>query len=114
NYPVFKPRSTIDIGLEDGAGDDEYLARLRPALDVVIASKPNLVFYLAGADPFHGDRLGGLALTHEGLRERDREVFAAASRAGAGVVVVLAGGYAVNVDDTVTAHVNTIEELIGS
>jgi acetoin utilization deacetylase AcuC-like enzyme len=114
NYPVFKPRSALDIGLADGTGDDEYLERLRPALERVMASRPQLVFYLAGADPLHGDRLGGLALTHEGLRERDRAVFAAADRAGAPVAVVLAGGYAANVDDTVTAHCNTIEELIGA
>jgi acetoin utilization deacetylase AcuC-like enzyme len=113
NYPIFKPRSTLDIGLTDGTRDDEYLERLRPALDRVIASRPDLLFYLAGADPFGGDRLGGLALTHDGLRERDRAVFAAAARAGVPVAVVLAGGYATNVDDTVTAHVNTVEELMG-
>src|SRR5262249_16930750 len=74
NYPMFNPRSSPDIGLADGTADDEYLERLRPALEVVMASQPELVFYLAGADPFHQDRLGGLALTHAGLRERDRAV----------------------------------------
>ena len=112
-YPVFKPRSTLDIGLDDGATDGQYLERLRPALERVIESKPELIFYLAGADPFHGDRLGGLALTHDGLRARDREVCSAAARAGVPLVVVLAGGYAADIEDTVRAHVNTIEELLG-
>ena len=112
NYPLFKPRSTLDIGLEDGAKDDVYLERLRPALKQVMQSGPEMVFYLAGADPFRDDRLGGLALSHEGLRERDREVFAAAHRIGVPITVVLAGGYAADVDDTVTAHVNTVTELL--
>jgi acetoin utilization deacetylase AcuC-like enzyme len=113
NYPLFKPRSTLDIGLDDGAGDDEYLEKLRPALTRVMGFGPELVVYLAGADPFHGDRLGGLALSHDGLRERDREVFAATRRAGVPVAVVLAGGYAADIQDTVTVHVNTVTELLG-
>jgi acetoin utilization deacetylase AcuC-like enzyme len=112
NYPLFKPRSTLDIGLADGAGDDEYLERLRPALKQVMQSGPEMLFYLAGADPFREDRLGGLALSHDGLRQRDREVFAAAGRVGVPVTVVLAGGYAADVNDTVTAHVNTVIELL--
>jgi acetoin utilization deacetylase AcuC-like enzyme len=114
NYPLFKPRSNLDIGLDDGAGDDEYLQALRDALPQVMQSGPDLVFYLAGADPFRADRLGGLALSHEGLRERDREVFSATRRAGVPVAVVLAGGYATDVNDTVTVHVNTVTEMLAA
>lgn len=110
NYPLFKPPSDLDIGLGDGTGDDEYLRRLGPAVAQTIRSKPELIVYLAGADPFREDRLGGLALSHEGLRERDRRVFTAARTAGVPVVVVLAGGYALDVEDTVAVHVGTVEE----
>jgi acetoin utilization deacetylase AcuC-like enzyme len=112
NYPFFKPRSDLDIGLDDGAGDDEYLERLESALPKVMSSKPELVVYLAGADPFAADRLGGLSLSFEGLRRRDRLVFDAAWNAGVPVCVVLAGGYAVDVEDTVEVHVGTIAEMI--
>lgn len=108
NYPLFKPRSDLDVGLADGTGDDEYLARLAPALEQVMASRPELIFYLAGADPFVGDRLGELSLSHDGLRARDRLVFAAVRPVP--VAVVLAGGYATDVNDTVAAHVATVEE----
>ena len=112
NYPVFKPRSDLDIGLDDGAGDEEYVRRLESALPTVMASRPDLVVYLAGADPFRADRLGGLSLTFEGLRGRDRMVFDAARRGDAPVCVVLAGGYAADVQDTVDVHVGTIAELV--
>jgi acetoin utilization deacetylase AcuC-like enzyme len=112
NYPPFKPRSDLDIGLDDGTGDDEYLERLRPALRRVMASAPELVVYLAGADPFRHDRLGGLALSHQGLRARDREVFDQVLGAGVPLVVVLAGGYAADVNDTVEVHVGTVMELL--
>src|SRR5439155_14561484 len=82
NYPFFKPRSDLDIGLEDGAGDERYLDALEAALPRVFASGPEIVIYLAGADPFEGDRLGGLKLTKAGLAARDRLVFDAAHRAG--------------------------------
>ena len=75
-------------------------------------SSPQLVAYLAGADPFSADRLGGLSLTFEGLRLRDRAVFQASRAAGAAVVVVLAGGYAMDVEDTVEVHVGTIAEAL--
>ena len=75
NYPMFKPRSDLDIGLGDATGDRDYLDRLRRRCHASLASAPELVFYLAGADPFDRDRLGGLALTFEGLRRRDRQVF---------------------------------------
>jgi acetoin utilization deacetylase AcuC-like enzyme len=111
NYPLFKPRSDLDVGLADGAGDAEYLARLSAALPVVMRSSPELVVYVAGADPFRDDRLGGLKLSFEGLRKRDAAVFAAARAAGTPVAVVLAGGYAVDVDDTVDVHVGTVVTL---
>ena len=113
NYPMFKPRGDLDIGLGDATGDRDYLNRLREALPRVLASAPQLVVYLAGADPFERDRLGGLALTFEGLRRRDRMVFESARAAGAPVAVVLAGGYATDVEDTVEVHVGTVVEALG-
>ena len=114
NYPFFKPRSDLDIGLEDGTGDGRYLAALAGALPSVMDSKPELVVYLAGADPFEHDRLGGLKLTKEGLRERDRLVVEASRAAGVPLVTVLAGGYAEDVRDTVDIHVATIEVMRAS
>lgn len=108
NYPLFKPRSDLDIGLDDGVGDDRYLAALGGALPRVLAHGPELIVYLAGADPYSEDRLGGLALTKDGLLARDRLVFEAARIAGVPMVTVLAGGYAADVDDTVDIHVATI------
>jgi acetoin utilization deacetylase AcuC-like enzyme len=112
NYPLFKPRSDLDVGLEDGAGDDRYLSALSDALPRVFESRPELVVYLAGADPYAGDRLGGLALTKAGLTERDRVIVAAAQRAGVPLATVLAGGYAADVADTVDIHVNTITAML--
>jgi acetoin utilization deacetylase AcuC-like enzyme len=113
NYPLFKPRSDLDIGLEDSAGDDRYLAALRGGLPSVIESNPGLIVYLAGADPYEHDQLGGLRLTKAGLRERDRLVIDAFWRAGVPLVTVLAGGYARDVRDTVDIHVATIEVMAG-
>jgi len=110
NYPMWKPRGSLDIGLPDGTGDDEYLRHLEQALPDVMASNPDSLFYLAGADPYGDDQLGGLRLTREGLRARDRMVFEQARRAGLPTIVVLAGGYARRVDDTVAIHCATIEE----
>lgn len=110
NYPAWKPAGDLDVHLADGTGDEEYLARLADALPRVIRSRPELIVYLAGADPFREDRLGGLALTLDGMRRRDRLVFDAAAAGGVPVAVVLAGGYAVRVEDTVTAHTNTVVE----
>ena len=106
------PASDLDIGLADGVGDDEYLRKLRGALAKVVESQPELIVYLAGSDPFREDQLGGLALTLEGLRQRDRLVLDAAAAAGVPVAIVLAGGYAVRVEDTVTAHANTVVEAL--
>ena len=110
NYPAEKPPSDIDIHLPDRAGDEDYLDQLRasyvPSLDEF---HPQLLVYVAGADPYYQDQLGGLALTMAGLRERDRLVMDEALRRGVAVAVTLAGGYAFDVRDTVTIHVNTIK-----
>ena len=109
NYPLFKPPSDLDVGLPDGTGDEEYLGLLRRHLpSVVEETNPDLVLYLAGADPYREDQLGGLALTIGGLEERDRTVIATCLEAEAGVGVVLAGGYARNTEDTVEIHANTV------
>ncbi len=114
NYPMWKPKGSLDIGLPDGIHDADYLARLEQALPTVMGSAPQCLFFLAGADPFEEDQLGGLRLTRDGLRQRDRMVIAAAREARVPLVVVLAGGYARRVEDTVGIHVTTIEEAIES
>ena len=112
NYPV-KERSDLDIGLPDRIGDDEYLAELNRGLDVSVRSRrPGLVYYVAGADPYEHDQLGGLGLSLDGLRERDRRVLAACREVGAKVVVMLAGGYAVDLMDTVRIHTQTAVEML--
>jgi acetoin utilization deacetylase AcuC-like enzyme len=108
NYPAEKPPSTVDVGLADGTGDDAYLAALDHVLPRAFDAVPDLLWYVAGADPYEHDRLGGLALTQQGLRERDRRVFAAARRAGVPVAVTLAGGYAERTADTVSIHAATV------
>ena len=80
NYPMWKPRGSLDIGLPDGAHDATFLAELERALPVVIDHQPACVFYLAGADPYEDDQLGGLRLTRDGLRRRDRMVIDAVRR----------------------------------
>jgi acetoin utilization deacetylase AcuC-like enzyme len=113
NYPAVKPPSDLDDGLADGTGDDEYLARLRRHLGGLLERhRPDLVLYLAGADPYRMDQLGGLGLTIEGLRRRDELVFARARAAGAAVAAVLAGGYAVNASDTIEIHCNTVRAAV--
>ena len=112
NYPFHREQSRLDVELPDGTGDDTYLATLDRHLDEVLdAAAPELVFYLAGADPFAGDRFGRLALSLEGLRARDRRVLGACARRGVPVAVTLAGGYAERMEDIVTIHANTVEEL---
>lgn len=110
NYPVHKPRGSLDIGLPDGTTDAEYLEHLRGRLPQVMASAPQIVFYLAGADPFEDDQLGGLALTKSGLRQRDRIVMDACAATHVPVVILLAGGYARQIEDTVDIHYATYEE----
>jgi acetoin utilization deacetylase AcuC-like enzyme len=108
NYPARKPPSHVDVGLPDGAGDEAYLESLAGPLARAIRFEPDVLFFLAGADPFQHDRLGGLRLTFDGLKERDRRVLVASREGGIPVVVVLAGGYAERTEDTVAIHVNTV------
>ena len=109
NYPYPKPPSTVDIDLPDGIGDDDYLAILEKHLREAFHDfSPQILFYVAGADPYREDQLGGLALTMEGLARRDALVFDYARRHGVPVAITLAGGYAWNVSDTVKIHANTI------
>jgi len=110
NYPLWKPRGSLDIGLPDGAHDATFLRALEEALPRVAAHAPQCIFYLAGADPYEDDQLGGLRLTKEGLRRRDRMVIGAARAAGVPLVVTLAGGYARRLEDTVAIHAATIDE----
>jgi acetoin utilization deacetylase AcuC-like enzyme len=107
NYPSEKPPSTIDVNLPDGVEDTEYLDRLNGALKVAMSFSPDLLLYVAGADPYPDDQLGGLALTMDGLKRRDRLLFETALAQSVPVAVVLAGGYARDTDDTVTIHCNT-------
>jgi acetoin utilization deacetylase AcuC-like enzyme len=109
NYPAHKPRSTVDIDLDDGIEDDEYLATLLPAVSKSLDEfAPDMLFYVGGADPYCEDQLGGLMLTKKGLQQRDRSIFEAARRRGIPVVTTLAGGYARRVEDTVEIHCNTV------
>lgn len=109
NYPYPKPPSDLDANLPDGTDDDNYLAVLEAHLVRAFEMfRPDLIFYIAGADPYREDQLGGLALTMEGLRRRDDLVFEHARRHGMPIAVTLAGGYARRVADTVRIHVNTI------
>jgi len=109
NYPAYKPPSSLDVPLEDGTDDAEYLEALEGALEAAFTHfRPQLIAYVAGADPYVEDKLGGLALTIDGLKQRDRTVFRAAQSAGAPVFSVYAGGYARQVEDTVTIHTNTV------
>ncbi len=109
-YPSEKAQSTVDVGLWAGDGDTQYIKAIRahfPRLYREFA--PDLIFYLAGADPFEKDQLGGLRVSKEGLAERDRVVIGEARRLGIPVAIVLAGGYAADVEDTVAIHFTTIK-----
>jgi len=110
NYPFTRIPSDLDVELPAGTGDDAYLAALDGALDAALARfpDPDLVFYVAGADPWEGDALGRLALTKAGLRARDELVLDRAAEHGVPVAVTLAGGYAPDVADTVDIHAATI------
>jgi acetoin utilization deacetylase AcuC-like enzyme len=113
NFPFRKEVSDLDVTFEDGAGDEEYLAALSVHLPRMLEGhRPELVFYLAGADPYEGDRLGRLKLTIDGLRERDRMVFDACRARGLPVAVAMSGGYAADVDAIVSIHANTIAEAV--
>ena len=109
NYPYPKPPSSLDINLADGVGDEEYLRELDQGLDRAFAEfTPDLIFYIAGADPYRDDQLGGLKLSLEGLEKRDRSVFERARAKSIPVAVALAGGYARRLEDTIQIHSNTI------
>ena len=109
NYPLWKPPSSIDVDLPDGCGDDDYLAWLDNALSSGLRQfEPDLICYVAGADPYREDQLGGLDLTINGLKKRDELVFRVARARDIPVMVTFAGGYAQNVEDTVTIHSNTV------
>lgn len=108
NFPFTKQQSDLDIEFPDGAGDDEYLPRLREAMDAVLDRRPDILLYLAGADPYEGDRLGRLSLTVEGLAERDAIVLERAAAAGVPVTITMAGGYAHDIDAIAAIHANTI------
>jgi len=111
NYPLFKPHSTLDVELADGTGDDEYLDALARHLPRALDHAPDVVFYLGGADPFAGDKLGRLALSKAGLRARDEMVLGACRERGLPAVTVMSGGYAADIDDTVEIHCNTIRAV---
>ncbi|MDP9268036.1 MAG: histone deacetylase [Acidobacteriota bacterium] len=118
NYPAIKPPSSIDVNLPDGTDDAVYLSWLDNALSSGLRRfTPDLICYIAGADPYREDQLGGLALTIDGLKQRDRLVFQAAKARGIPVMVTYAGGYARRVEDTVTIHCNTVvaaKEVLGT
>jgi len=109
NYPAHKPPSSLDLDLQDGVGDGEYLDALLPAVSKSLAAfEPDIIFYVGGADPYRDDQLGGLALTLEGLQTRDAGVFEEVRSRNLPVATTFAGGYAVRVEDTVRIHVNTV------
>jgi acetoin utilization deacetylase AcuC-like enzyme len=118
NFPFRKQPGDLDIELPDGCTDAPYLDALDDALDTLwrrhASAPPGLVFYLAGADPHEGDRLGRLALTHAGLAERDRRVFAACRERDIPVAVSMAGGYGRDIDDSVHAHLATLQAAFES
>jgi acetoin utilization deacetylase AcuC-like enzyme len=109
NYPFRKEVSDLDVALPDGTSDDKYLAELRDALEQLFQRfAPQLIIYLAGADPHAGDRLGRLKLTLEGLAARDRMVMEQAHQRRIPVAVTMAGGYGKRIQDTVAVHLQTI------
>jgi acetoin utilization deacetylase AcuC-like enzyme len=110
NFPFAKEPGDLDVELPDGTGDHDYLDALARGLrETFERARPQLAIYLAGADPYYDDRLGRLALTKQGLLERDRLVLETCGRAGVPVAVTMAGGYARDIDDTVEIHCNTVE-----
>jgi acetoin utilization deacetylase AcuC-like enzyme len=108
NFPAKKVRTDVGIGLPEGTTDRSYLEELRQHLPKVFQFKPELAFYQAGVDPLRGDTLGGLALSHEGLEERDQLVLRSCREAGVPVSITLGGGYAKPLSETVKAHMNTV------
>ena len=111
NYPLFKATSTLDIELVDGTDDDGYLKCLIDSLPLVFEWNPDIVFYLAGADPYVNDKLGRLALSIDGLRNRDHRVFRECFLREMPVTTVMSGGYGKDINDTVEIHCNTIRTI---
>ncbi len=109
NYPAHKPPSSVDLNMADRVDDDEYLNALIPTVQKALDEfEPDILFYVGGADPYCEDQLGGLSLTKEGLKQRDRQVFEEARRRRIPVATTLAGGYARRLEETIRIHVNTI------
>jgi acetoin utilization deacetylase AcuC-like enzyme len=113
NYPLFKQRSTLDVELPDGTADDAYMEALARSLPRVFEHAPEIVFYLGGADPHVGDKLGRLALSLAGLRARDELVLTECRARGLPVATVMSGGYGADINDTVEIHCNTIRAAKG-
>ena len=110
NYPAVKPPSSIDVNLPDGTNDEQYLGWLDQALSSALRQfQPELLCYIAGADPYEEDQLGGLSLTMDGLKQRDELVMRVARSRGIPVMITFAGGYARRTQDTITIHCNTVQ-----
>ena len=112
NYPLKKTTSDVDLAFDSGTADHEYLDELESTLARLLADRPDFVFYVAGADPFEGDRLGRLALTKGGLRKRDEIVIGRCRGQSIPMAIAMAGGYAENVEDIVDIHANTIRTAV--
>jgi acetoin utilization deacetylase AcuC-like enzyme len=111
NYPLFKEKSSLDIELADGTGDKEFLETLEQALPRIFTHNPDIIFYLGGADPFEKDKLGRLNLSIEGLKRRDEMVLQFAREHHTPIVTTMSGGYALDINDTVEIHANTIRAI---
>ncbi len=113
NFPLRKERSTVDVNLPDGMGDEAYLQVLVQYVSAILHEfQPDFVFYQAGVDPHEGDRLGKLKLTHEGLRRRDEFVIGECRKAGISVVTTMGGGYGKDISNTVEGHCNTVRTAL--
>ena len=113
NYPFYKPMSDMDVGLDDYTSDKVYLGHLQEHVPKIISDfKPQLILYVAGADPYKDDQIGNLGLTIDGLKKRDKFIFETAKNFRVPIAVVLAGGYAVKLADTVTIHSNTVKTTL--
>ncbi len=118
NYPAWKPPSSIDVNLPDGTSDAEYLDWLDNAITSGFRQfEPDLIAYIAGADPCKDDQLGGLGLSIDGLKQHDELVFSVCKQHRIPIFVTYGGGYARNLEDTITIHANTAraaKEIYGS